>query len=63
MSPRRRAVLVPLILLPLGGCSAIGGLTGGLAGGIGSLLQLAITLAAIAAPIYLSYWLYQRDKD
>ncbi len=63
MNRRRRAVLIPLLLLPLGGCSALGGLTGGLASGIGSLFQLALYLAAIAGPIYLSYWLYQRDKD
>ena len=62
MHMRRRAVLIPPILFALGGCSSLGGLAGGLTGGIGSILELAFTLALIAAPIYLSYWLYQRNN-
>jgi hypothetical protein len=46
-----------LLLLPLslGGCSLLG------AGGsvIGTVLTLALYLAAIAAPILLSYYLYK----
>ena len=63
MNPRLRAVLIPLALLPLGGCAALGGLGGAAAGGIGSLFQLALYLAAVAAPLYLSYYLYNKDKD
>jgi hypothetical protein len=65
MNRRRRALRIALLagLAPLGGCSAVGGLAGGLAGGIGSLLNLAIYLAAIAAPLYLSYYLYHKDDD
>lgn len=63
MKPRTRSALILPALLPLGGCSAVGGLTGGLTSGIGSLLQLGLYLAAIAAPLYLSYWLYNKDKD
>jgi hypothetical protein len=47
-------LLVPLLL---GGCQMIGA-AGSL---IGSLLSLAIYLAAIAAPILLSYYLYHRE--
>ncbi len=47
-----------LLLLPvLGGCQLVGA-AGSL---IGSLLSLAIYLAAIAAPILLSYYLYHRQ--
>jgi hypothetical protein len=49
--------------LALGGCSAVGGAIGGLTGAFGSVLGLLISLAAVAAPIALSYWLYQREKD
>jgi len=47
--------LAGLSLLPLlGGCQLVG-----VAGSaIGSVLSAAIYLAAIAAPILLSYWLY-----
>ena len=47
--------LAGLALLPLlGGCQLVG-----VAGSaIGSVLSAAIYLAAIAAPILLSYWLY-----
>jgi len=47
--------LAGLILLPtLGGCQLFG-----VAGSaIGSLLSVAVYLAAIAAPILLSYYLY-----
>jgi hypothetical protein len=50
-------------LFPLGGCSAVGGLVGGLTSTVGSLLGVLISLAAVAAPLALSYWLYQRDKE
>lgn len=50
-------------LAPLGGCSAVGGLVGGLAGGIGSLASVLISLAAVAAPLALSYYLYTKQKD
>jgi hypothetical protein len=48
-----------LILLPLalGGCQLVGA-AGSL---IGSLLSVAVYLAAIAAPILLSYYLYHRQ--
>lgn len=59
----RTRVLSFLALLPLGGCSAVGGMVGGLTSTVGSLLGILISLAAVAAPIALSYWLYQRDKD
>ena len=47
--------LAALLLLPtLGGCQLVG-----VAGSaVGSLLSTAIYLAAIAAPILLSYYLY-----
>jgi len=47
--------LAALMLLPmLGGCQLVG-----VAGSaIGSVLSMAIYLAAIAAPILLSYYLY-----
>lgn len=65
MSVRKRVlgVLVLAAAAPLGGCSAVGGLVGGLAGGIGSLASILISLAAVAAPLALSYWLYTREKD
>ena len=50
-------------LAPLGGCSAVGGLVGTLTSTVGSLLGILLSLAAVAAPLALSYWLYQRDKD
>lgn len=47
--------LAGLTLLPLlGGCQLLGG-AGSM---VGSLVSLAIYLAAIAAPILLSYYLY-----
>ena len=57
--PRLRCVLTALLPLSLGGCQLIG------AGGsmIGGLLQFALYLAAIAAPIVLSYYLYKRQHD
>ena len=50
--------LAGLALLPLlGGCQLVG-----VAGSaIGSVLSTAIYLAAIAAPILLSYYLYHRQ--
>ena len=50
--------LLGLMVLPLlGGCQLVGA-AGSL---VGSLLSLAIYLAAIAAPILLSYYLYHRE--
>jgi hypothetical protein len=53
--PRIGRVLLLLLPLSLGGCSLLG------AGGslIGSVLTIALYLAAIAAPILLSYYLYK----
>lgn len=53
-APLRR-VLILLLPLSLGGCQLIG------AGGslIGGILTIALYLAAIAAPILLSYYLYK----
>jgi hypothetical protein len=52
---RIRRVLIVLLPLSLGGCQLLG------AGGsmIGSIFSLALYLAAIAAPILLSYYLYK----
>jgi len=47
-------VLVPLLL---GGCQLFGA-AGSL---LGSVFSLALYLAAIAAPILLSYYLYHRE--
>lgn len=55
---RLRARHVVLAVLPflLGGCQLIGS-----AGSVvGSILSVAIYLAAIAAPIILAYYLYHR---
>ena len=55
LKPRHLALLaIPLFL---GGCQLVGA-AGSL---IGSLLSLALYLAAIAAPILLSYYLYHRE--
>ena len=55
LKPRHLALLtIPLFL---GGCQLVGA-AGSL---IGSLLSLALYLAAIAAPILLSYYLYHRN--
>ena len=54
--PWHRTVLAVLLPLSLGGCQMLG--VGGSM--IGSLLTLALYLAAIAAPIILSYYLYKR---
>jgi hypothetical protein len=53
--PWLRRFLVVLLPLSLGGCSLLG------AGGsvIASVLTIALYLAAIAAPILLSYYLYK----
>ncbi|MBV8880863.1 MAG: hypothetical protein JO332_12910 [Planctomycetaceae bacterium] len=58
-SPRLRGVLTILLPLSLGGCQLLG------AGGsmVAGLLQFALYLAAIAAPILLSYYLYKRSHD
>ena len=65
MSRWRRVlrIALPAALAPLGGCSALGGAAGGLTGAIGSLFQLALYLAAIAAPLALSYYLYKKQGD
>lgn len=65
MSTRKRCarVLGMAALLPLGGCSAVGPLVGTLTSTVSSLLGVLISLAAVAAPLALSYWLYQRDRD
>lgn len=52
-----RVLVLALGAASVGGCSAIGGLSQG----VGSLFSLAIALAAIAAPIALTYWLYTKD--
>jgi hypothetical protein len=55
LKPRHLAIgMLPLFL---GGCQLVGA-AGSL---IGSLLSVAIYLAAIAAPILLSYYLYHRQ--
>jgi len=55
---RIRRALFLLLPFTLGGCQMLG------AGGsmIGSLFSFALYLAAIAAPILLSYYLYNKDK-
>ena len=62
--PRLRRVLIVLLPLLLGGCSSLVGAGGSLLGGagsmLGSLLEIAVYLAAIAAPILLTYYLYHR---
>jgi len=57
--PWFRRVLTALLPLSLGGCQLLG------AGGsmIGGLLQFVLYLAAIAAPILLSYYLYKRQHN
>jgi hypothetical protein len=52
-----RYVAMIFVAMTLGGCQLLG------AGGsmLGSLLSLALYLAAIAAPILLSYYLYRRN--
>lgn len=57
-STRIRKALFLLLPLSLGGCQLLG------AGGsmIGSLFSFALYLAAIAAPILLSYYLYNKGK-
>ena len=54
--PKARHLFPLLIPMLLGGCQMLG--AG--AGLIGSILQVALYLAAIAAPILLSYYLYNR---
>jgi len=51
--PRPLLVLLPL---SLGGCQMFGALSNS----VGSLLATAISLAAVAAPFVLSYYLYKR---
>ncbi len=54
-----RALAPALLSWSLGGCSLLG------AGGsmIGGLFSFALYLAAIAAPILLSYYLYKKQHD
>jgi hypothetical protein len=54
---RLRRVLILLLPLSLGGCQLLG------AGGslIGTVFSIALYLAAIAAPIILSYYLYKHQ--
>jgi hypothetical protein len=56
-SPLFRILAPAMLPLCLGGCSLLG------AGGsmIGGLFSFALYLAAIAAPILLSYYLYKRQ--
>lgn len=51
-----RVLALSLLAASLGGCQAIGALTQSL----GSVLTLALSLALIAAPIALSYYLYKK---
>jgi membrane glycosyltransferase len=51
-----KALPLLLLLATGGGCAAVGG-AGSL---IGSLLTLVLYLAAIVAPIALSYYLYKK---
>ena len=57
LKPRHVALLMSPLLL--GGCQLVGA-AGSM---VGSLLSLAIYLAAIAAPILLSYYLWHRNND
>jgi hypothetical protein len=51
-------VLLPALLPLCGGCAALGGAAGALTG----ILQVALYLAMIAAPIALGWYLYQESK-
>jgi len=55
LKPRHVALLMSPLLL--GGCQLVGA-AGSM---LGSLFSLALYLAAIAAPILLSYYLYHRE--
>ena len=57
LKPRHLGLLLLPLFLGLGGCQMIGA-AGSL---LGSLFSLALYLAAIAAPILLSYYLYHRQ--
>ena len=58
--PRILKVLVLAALVPmLGGCAGVGGMFTGI---IQSVIQLALYLAAVAAPLALSYYLYTRNN-
>lgn len=54
-----RALPCALLPLGLGGCQLLG------AGGsmLGGIFSFALYLAAIAAPILLSYYLYKKQHD
>jgi len=54
-----RALPCALLPLSLGGCQLLG------AGGsmLGGIFSFALYLAAIAAPILLSYYLYKKQHD
>ncbi len=62
---KRRLARTALLaaLLPAGGCSGLGEALRGVSGTVSSLLTVALYLAAVAAPIALSYWLYQKDRN
>ena len=51
-----RAALLLALAPALGGCSVFTGLTQS----VGSLLAVAISLAVIAAPFVLAYYLYKK---
>lgn len=51
-----RGALVLLLAPALGGCQIFTGLTQS----IGSLLSVAVSLAAVAAPFVLAYYLYRK---
>jgi len=51
-----RAAFLLALVPALGGCSLFAGLTQS----VGSLLAVAISLAVIAAPFVLSYYLYKK---
>ena len=51
-----KACLLLLLPLSLGGCQVFSGLSQS----VGSILAAAISLALVAAPFVLSYYLYKR---
>lgn len=57
--PWWKLALIALVPVSLDGCALLG------AGGsmIAGLFQFALYLAAIAAPILLSYYLYKKQND
>jgi hypothetical protein len=56
---KRAARLLVLALFPFaGGCAA----ASGAGGALGGLVQLAMYLAMLVGPLYLSYYLYNKDE-